>query len=458
MKDSSKKYFSTSRLFEDYATRPVPEKKRFSWLSQGLIWSGSGFCLAAFSLGSMLASAMGFSWFMAAVLLGSGIITVIGCLLGVIGARTHLSSAFNARFTLGAGGGKIFGLILAVSLFGWFGYQCYYFARGIIGTLRLFGFSSGSPTVWAIAGGLLMMITAIAGSGGIRLLSNLGVPLLFFMVLIAAGITVGHVEFSALKAASAQSAGGMGLSSGIVIVVGSFVSGSCIMPDFSRFSKKPREAVYSCGLGFMIAFPLVLLLGGFFYYAYSVSDICEVFVACCGLGVFAPFLLVVSTWTTNDGNLYSAVLGLSNALDDYVKLPQWILTVIVGVISTVLGALGIMESFTSFMNLLGVLIPPIAAVIIADYYLYNRNSGLYAYENANKLPNFRGNTCVSAIAGILTGLLCNYAPIGFLRALCSVLPACIVAMLVSVGVLVIYNTVARSGTVRVDRKTSREEP
>ncbi len=450
MNDISKKPPSTEGIFEDYANRPVPEEKRFGWLSQGMFWIGVIFCLALFSIGGMLASGMNLTSFMIAVIVGDAILAVVGSLIGSIGARTHMASAFNSRFTLGVGGGKIFGIVLAMSLFGWFGYQCYYFASSLIATLRMFGFSSGlSPEVWTIVGGLFMIITAVVGFSGITMLANVGVPLLFLLILIATGIIAGQADLSVLQAASSQVQGGMSVSSGIVIVVGTNITGACIISDISRFSKKPEDAAVGCTLSYMITSPLLMLLGGFFYYMYGTSDLCEVFATHCGLGMFVPFVLVVSTWTTNNINLYSSVLGISNALDDYIRLPRWVLTLVVGIISTLLGALGIMEIFISFMNLLGVLIPPVAAVIIADYYLYNRNSGLYAYESVDRLEKFRGNTCLSAIVGILTGLLCNYANIGFLSALCSVIPASIVAMLASVIALVICNTVTHSGTVNV---------
>ncbi len=441
MKDISKKALAVESLFEDYATSPVPEESRFGWLSQGMVWSGGAFCMTLFSIGGMLASAMDLFSFVLAAFLGSAILTILGSLIGIIGSRTHMASAFNSRFTLGVAGGRLFGFLLAVSLFGWFGYQCYVFADSTLSALTLFGFFGGSRIVWTIGGGLLMMITAVVGFGGITLIANLSVPLLFGLTLIAAGIIAGNVDVSVLQAASSQTAGRMSLSDGIVLVVGSLISGACIVSDISRFSKKSRDAVGGCVLGFLIAFPLVLLLGGFFYYACGTSDLCDLLVTRCGMGMFVPFVLVISMWTTNDYNLYCSVLGISNALDDYIKLPRWLLTLIVGIVSILLGAFGIMAVFSSFLNLLGVLIPPIAAVIIADYYLYNQNSGLYDYENVDKLKNFRGNTCLSAIAGMLTGLLCNYADIGFLRALCARIPACIVAMLASVIALVICNIV-----------------
>ncbi len=449
MEDTAKNSTGVESIFEDYATRPVPEDKRISWLSQGMVWTGGAFCMAMFSVGGMLAASMDFKSFMAAVFLGAAIVTVIGSLTGYIGARTHLPAAFNSRFALGVGGGRIFGLVLAVSLFGWFGYQCHYFADSAIASLKMFGFVGSSHTAWAVMGGLLMMITAVVGFRGITLIAELGVPLCFLLMMVAIGITAVQADLSVLRTVFSQTAGDMGVSGGIVIVVGCFISGSCMISDISRFSRKPKDATRSCIMGFMVTIPILLFLGGFFYYVYNTADLCEVFAVHCGMGMFVPFVLVVSTWTTNDSNLYSSVLGISNALDDHIRLPRWLLTLAVGIVSTLLGAIGIMDTFVSFLNLLGVLIPPVAAVIIADYYFYNRNSGLYDYSSVDKLERFRGNTCFSVVVGILTGLLCNYADIVFFAALRSVLPASIVAMLASVAALVIYNTVTRSGTVTV---------
>ncbi|MCD8115525.1 MAG: cytosine permease [Oscillospiraceae bacterium] len=428
-------------VFEDYETTPVPEEKRYRWFSQGMIWAGSAFCLAAFSVGGMLAASMSFGSLLTAILLGCVIVTVIASLFGVIGAHTHLASAFTARFALGIGGSKVFGLIVALSLFGWFGYQCSYFASSTIATLQLFGFSGGSTVMWTVIGGVAMMITAVVGIKGIKWLSNIGVPLLFLLVVIAAVITLVRVDFSVLAEASAASAGGMTIPAAITIIVGSFIAGACSVPDITRFSKKKSDAVAGSIVGYLISFAAILLLGAMFYYAYSTSDLCTIFIQYCGLGVFAAFVLIISTWTTNDNNLYSSVLGITNALGDKVKVPRWLLTIIVGLVSTALGALGIVDYFLGFLNLLGVFIPPVAAVIIADFYLYNKEE--YAFEKVAALPSFKVTPCVSALFGMLVGILCNYANIGFLNAICSYVPASIFAMVMAVVCLVVLNLITK---------------
>ena len=430
-----------------YAVRPVPAEKRIGWGLQGLIWSGTMFCIPVFTVGGTLAAAMDMPSFLAAVLLGTVVIALVGLLTGNIGARTHLTSGFNARFALGVTGGKIFSLILALSLFGWFGYQCHDFAKSVVSSLAMFGFPNGSTTLWTIVGGLVVIATAIAGFSGITLFSALGVPLLIALVLATAFVTAGQVDNSVLRAASEAAAGGMSLSTGVTLVVGSYITGACITADVSCFSKTPKDAFWGSFLGYMIAFPLAFLLGGFFQYSYGVSNICQVMFTYCDMALFVPFVLAISIWAINNYNLYCAVRGIINTLDGHVKLPLWLVTLLAGAVSTLLGALGIMDTLSSFLSLLGVLIPPVAAVIIADYYLYHRNSGLYDYKGAGQLANFRGSTCLSAAAGIVVGLACNYADIPFLNALCQIVPSCIVAMFSSVAVLVIYNIAAHSRTI-----------
>lgn len=447
MNRSKKKSPDTDAYFGDHAVRPVPEENHIGWGTQGLIWAGTVFCLPVFSLGGALAAAMDATSFLSAVFFGTLVIVLIGFLTGTIGARTHLASGFNARFALGSAGGRIFSLILALSLSGWFGFQCHDFAKSVVSTLTMFGFPSGSVFVWTTVGGLLMILTATAGFNGIALLSAMGVPLLIALSLTAAFVTARQVDGSVLRAASAAAAGGMSLSTGTTLVVGSYITGVCITADVSRFSKTQKDSFWGAFLGYMIAFPFALLLGGFFQYAYGISNICHVMFSYCGMALFVPFVLVVSIWAINNFNLYCAVLGIISALDGRIKLPQWSVTLLVGVVSTLLGSLGIMDTLSPILNFLGVLIPPVAAVIIADYYFYNRNSGLYDYDSTGKLRNFRVNTCLSASAGIAVGLLCNYADIPFLNALCSVFSASVLAMLSGVAVLVIYNTVNHFRTV-----------
>lgn len=173
----------TKEVFNDYEFCPVPEEKTNTWKSQVFVWLGVGFCLTAFTLGGQIALGLGFWPTVAAVFLGGIILTFVGCLVGAIGVRSGLSSTVSSRFTFGTYGAVTFGLINAVCNFGWFGYQCTFFGSSITSMFKLAAGVDVSITVCIVVGGLLMMLTAIVGYKGIKRLSQVGVPLLFLLVI-----------------------------------------------------------------------------------------------------------------------------------------------------------------------------------------------------------------------------------------------------------------------------------
>lgn len=434
-------------VFEDYETSPVPEEKRYRWYSQGMVWAGIAFCLVAFAIGGQLAAAMDFKNFILSVIIGALILLFFASTFGIVGARTHLPSAFTSRFSLGVNGAKIFGLIICISDFGWFGYQCNYFGGSVVTIGKLFNLNLGTPMLWAIIGGLAMMVTAIIGFKGIKYLSDFGVPLLFLLVFIALGITLKNIPFSTIHATAVANPMTLTLPAGITMVVGTMITTTSMLPDISRYCKKDSDAFLGSLIGFFICMPIILFLGGLYYYAYGTADLNEIFIAKCNLGVFAGITLIIATWTTNDNNLYSSALGLSNAIGESVKIPRWLMTAIVGLISTACGVLGIVDHILGFLSLLGVCLPPVMAAVITDYYLYNKKTGLYSYEKAEKLPKWRLIPCLSALFGIGAGLLCNYTSV--LAGLTAILPAAIVAMLAAFLFMVIVNAITKKGCVNI---------
>lgn len=91
-------------VLNDYEATPVPDSEHMSWLSQGAVWIGASFCLAAIQTGGILANGLSFGQSIIAILVGSAILTVLAIFMGIVGAQTHLASAMNSRFSLGIKG------------------------------------------------------------------------------------------------------------------------------------------------------------------------------------------------------------------------------------------------------------------------------------------------------------------------------------------------------------------
>jgi len=95
-------------------------------------------------------------------------------------------------------------------------------------------------------------------------------------------------------------------------------------------------------------------------------------------GGIGATIAVASTIKLNNLNLYSSSLGFSTlvhalrlrrgAAIDRRRLTWW-----VGLASTALSMLGILQHFIGFLVLLGVAIPPIAGIMLVDYFLLRRD-------------------------------------------------------------------------------------
>lgn len=420
--------------FNDYESTPVPKEVHMSWLSQGTVWIGCGFCLAAISTGGILATGLGFKDMMIAAILGSLILTTIAILVGIVGAKTHLSSSMSSRFCFGTNGAKIFGIVLAISNFGWFAFQADLFGNTVVTLVRETTGQVFSQPVFTVLGALAMMITAIVGYKGIKMLSNVAVPLLFILSLVALGMTFVNIPFSDIIA-SGPTGVAIPLTVGVGAVVGNFAVGVTLVSDFTRYSGRPKDSVIGCVLGYFIGYLPILLLGAIFTYAYQTWNIVEVMIVNLGFGFLAALVLILAQWTTNDNNLYSSVLGLSNALEGKVPYVRWKLTLIVGLISTVISGIGVQKYYMAFLTILTSTIPAVAGVIVSDFYFMNKEGYEYELIKSGKLPAWKWNAVISWGVAALVGLTMSNPPTGFgipfMVELSSVIPTPIVGVIVA---------------------------
>lgn len=398
--------------FNDYEATPVPEEVHMSWLSQGAVWIGCGFCLAAISTGGILANGLGFKDMILAAILGAVILTIIAATVGIVGAKTHLSSSMGSRFCFGTNGARIFGLILALSNFGWFAFQADLFGNTVVTLVKETGGPELPQTLFTVLGALAMMLTAIVGYKGIKMLSNIAVPLLFLLSIVAVGLTLKQVPFSEIVSSGPVETA-IPLTVGVAAVVGNFAVGVTIVSDFTRYSKKPKDSVIGCLLGYFIGYLPILFLGALFTYAFQNWNIVEVMISKLGLGIIAAFVLILAQWTTNDNNLYSSVLGLSNAINGRFPYVRWKLTLIVGLVSTVISAIGVQKYYMNFLTILTSTIPAVAGVIASDFFILNKKGYDFGLIRDNKLPNWKWNAMIAWGMAALVGLTMSNPPTGF---------------------------------------------
>ncbi|CAM3402123.1 cytosine permease [Hydrogenibacillus schlegelii] len=352
---------------DDYALTRVPEAARYSWWSVAVQRFGQLSALSQFLLGATLGFGMTFWSAFWALTLGAVILEIVSILTGIAGQREGLSTTVLGRWTgFGRYGSAIIGLVVAVSLIGWFGVQNAVFAQGIHSLI------GGLPVwAWSIITGMAVTLIVIYGFLSMAWTAYITVPA--FLLLAGASILSALREHSLAELIASPPPGEpLSLAAGTTLVAGGFIVGAVITPDMTRFNRSPWDVVKQTVVGITLGEYLIGLIGVLLAHAVKSADIIHIVTSTSG--VIGTLILITATLKINDWNLYSSSLGIVNILDTVwnKKVNRGLITVVVGVLGTALSALGILDRFVGFLTLLGVTIPPLAGIMIVDYFFLRR--------------------------------------------------------------------------------------
>ncbi|MDQ0184530.1 purine-cytosine permease family protein [Cytobacillus kochii] len=354
-----------STIGDDYSLTRVPQEARRSLWSITIIRVGALATISQFILGASLGYGMTFWQAFWATFLGSVILQVVGFLLGYAGAKEGLSTSLLARWTgFGRHGSSIIGAVIAISCIGWFGVQNSVFAEGIVQSTN----GAISLPLAATLTGIGVTILVIFGFKLLSITASITVPL--FLIAVSIGIyqTLKGQSFSDLLATQPA---GEPLSIGVAatMVAGGFIIGAVITPDFSRFAKSGKDVFWMTTIGLLVGELGINMIAVLMALAARTSDVANIMMTTVGwLGVL---VVVLSTVKINNLNLYSSSLGFTNIFDSLfrIQLNRGMVTLLIGIIGTLLSVLGILERFTDFLVLLGILVPPVAGIMVIDYFI-----------------------------------------------------------------------------------------
>ena len=353
----------------------IRPEQRQSWLSIAMVWAGGMICVPCLMVGGVLSGGgLSIAQIIAAILIGYGLICAYMIFIGMAACDTGLPVSVLAEGALGRKGARyIISTLLAIACVGWFGIQSatcgQAFASMVADMMGMEGASSTMVVVSSIVWGVIMLITACAGFKGLKWLNYLAVPLLVIVCLY--GLIAGIVRNDGAAAIAAYAPEvSSGMVFGISMVVASFALGGVISADYCRFAKSRADVVKSSILGVIPAGLFMLLTGALMSIVTGQYDISAI-LASLGVPLFGLIALVLATWTTNVTNAYSGGLALSNLLG-FDESRFKITTGIAGGIGTLLAAFGLLNAFQGFLSLMSALIPPLAGVIIAGYWVVGR--------------------------------------------------------------------------------------
>ena len=119
-----------------------------------------------------------------------------------------------------------------------------------------------------------------------------------------------------------------------------------------------------------------------------------------GYGGMALAVIVFATWTTNVLNLYSTALAARAS----VPLGRYRSVVVAsGVVGTASALVGISDNLIDFLVTMGLLVPPIAGVYLADFFVFKRTD--FSAERLENRPPIRIN---AVVVGLGTGIVSTW--------------------------------------------------
>lgn len=345
---------------EHFANAPVPESETVGGWRVAMILTGFAISLPSFLSSAQISSALGMHDALLVALLAGVLLCLMGCLTAVVSVRTRLTTYLLVQRSFGRSGAALVNIAIAFVHFGWFGVNASFFGDAMVaGTKEVLGLS-GSFAAFVIVGGLLMAVTTIYGFRALDRLALIAVPIL---ALILGTVVIMAVRSHGIVAAPDPTPPEP-MSFGIALsaLIGGNMLTVAAMPDLTRYIRSVRQSVLGMVLSFPVATPLLTMAAAIPVLATGEIDIMKLIIGF-GLGVPALLVLVLSTWTINSANLYSAALSLTAT---FPSVAQWKFTIVAGVLGALLAVGGILGAFVSFLLLLGAIIPPIAAIYVID--------------------------------------------------------------------------------------------
>ncbi len=382
-----------------WGIRPVPPQLRtLGGGDLAVLWFDLSVGLLVMVTGALLVPALGFGRALLAIALG----TLIGCvplaLVALAGQREGVPSMVLLRPVLGARGSILPSVLNLIQLVGWTAVE--FWAMGEVANVassRLFGFES--RVFWLAL--VSVVCTALAMGGPVlvvrRWLERFGI---YVLLGSAAWITFEVIRAGNLGVVwQAPGEGGLPFWLAVDLVIVMPVSWLPLAADYSRFARPNANAAlgtyagYAAGNAWFYALgALLALVTGATANAVGIGS---AIVTLAGGGLMLIALLVGES-DNAFADIYSAAVSTQNVARD---VSQRALVLGLGALGFVLALIFTAERYEQFLFLIGSVFVPLAAVLLADYFV--RRRGRYGEAEVFEPSGVRWLALLPWIAGFV---------------------------------------------------------
>ena len=368
-----------------------PNEKR-SWWSIAFIWVGTMICIPMLMVGGIFGGALTMNSIFWATLIGFAVCCLMMVLGGIVGSDTGLNATMCSTRAFGMTGANFtMALVIFICEVGWFGVQTATCALAF-NTLML-QFSVEFP-FWlsCVIWGVVMFITAVYGVKWMAVLNYIAVPLLVILCAYGGIYAIDTAGWGTINSAVAENL--MSMPVAISTVIGLFALGATCNSDYTRYCKTRSDVVKATVIGVMPAALLMIMVGAVMAVGTGNFDVTAMF-AGLGLPIVAMLVLILATWTTNTGNAYMSGLAACKMFSVKDSKRPFV-TMLCGALGVVLAIAGLADFLSTYISILGAVVPPIMGVVICDYFVICKG------KKENWAP-VRGINWIGILAWIIGG-------------------------------------------------------
>lgn len=356
----------------EHVFEKVPDSARKSVGSILVILTGYTISLSNFVTGATVGFKMPFKEAVAACAVGNIMLIIVATFLGIIACQTGLSTSVLARKSLGARSSAILSFLLAISAVNWIAVNADTFSNLIVSNFGWWPIPVGITSIIVVA---LWAQSAIRGVKGLEIVSWLGVPCAIILTIACAIAIANRAGYQAVFQYMPASDIQISFAAGSTSFVGAWVFGCIVSPDVCRYAKKTSHVAIGAPIAVTVGLFGLEVIGIMTAQATGESGFVAA-TAALGLGILVFICAIFCVWTTQDNNIYSAGLALQNVMKDTPlegKVKHAVLAVIIAAAAAIFAAVGATKYLLPVVQTLSVLLPPVPALIIAEYYFVKRS-------------------------------------------------------------------------------------
>ncbi|ENR5390370.1 cytosine permease [Providencia rettgeri] len=359
-------------LDSEYEHVPVPLEHRKSFASVSAVWYSFPLVLTSAVIGGVVTAMLGFKMGVAAILVGNLLLCLVIGSLSYLAGKTGENFAISAKRTFGQRGYIAVSGLLATVVIGWFALMV-----GLTGDTMFRSFGQ-DLLLMTILGGVLYVGATFIGIKALAILGYIAAPMYLILGLISVYIAMKSGSSDIINYQPLAGAGALSFGVAVTMIFSTFTDSGTMTADFTRWAKNGKQGFLAAFTAFPISKffaevigAIIVATGVVMHPGVTGGDFITILANSSPLlSILAIIFVFVNLGVGCTHCLYNGAVGWSHITKGKMRT----LTIILGAIGLIVAVTGIWNAFQTWLNLLGLIVPPIAAIIIMDQLVLKRKN------------------------------------------------------------------------------------